>query len=165
MFRVYRATESPAPKVGGFVDIGSLAVDQYGTEAGMMHFSSLVRVLGSRWTRFIDCEVILQAMRLEGNNYRYTALPGLSAVMLSMQKSSLMNVFLAGALLAGSMRLAAEPSLQTWDLSAGMDTAILPGDDFLAYANGSWLRDTSIPPDRSSFGTFAQLRERAADAP
>jgi predicted metalloendopeptidase len=35
-----------------------------------------------------------------------------------MQKSSLMNVFPAGALLASSMLLAAEPSLQTSDLSA-----------------------------------------------
>lgn len=42
---------------------------------------------------------------------------------------------------------------------AAMDTAAKPGDDFYAYANGKWDKDTAIPVDRSSIGAFyvAQL--------
>ena len=42
---------------------------------------------------------------------------------------------------------------------AGMDTAVTPGDDFFAYANGTWLKSTEIPADRSSWGTGAELVE------
>jgi putative endopeptidase len=76
-----------------------------------------------------------------------------------MRKSSLINAIVACSLLASSMLLAAEPSLQASHLSADMDTSTQPGDDFFAYANGTWLKDTSIPPDRSWFGVFAQLRD------
>ena len=43
---------------------------------------------------------------------------------------------------------------------AGMDRSVAPGDDFFAYANGTWSRNTPIPPDRSSIGIFAMLAER-----
>lgn len=35
-----------------------------------------------------------------------------------------------------------------------MDTAVKPGDDFYAYANGNWQKTTAIPADRSSIGAF-----------
>jgi len=35
-----------------------------------------------------------------------------------------------------------------------MDTAVKPGDDFYAYANGNWQKATAIPADRSSIGAF-----------
>ena len=38
--------------------------------------------------------------------------------------------------------------------AAGMDLTIRPGDDFYHYANGNWERNTAIPADRSSFGSF-----------
>jgi predicted metalloendopeptidase len=38
---------------------------------------------------------------------------------------------------------------------AGMDRSVAPGDDFFGYANGTWLKETAIPPDRASFGTGA----------
>ena len=44
---------------------------------------------------------------------------------------------------------------------ADMDKAANPGDDFHRYANGHWLDATQIPADRSSWGEFARLRERA----
>ena len=40
------------------------------------------------------------------------------------------------------------------DLS-GMDRSVKPGDNFYDYANGSWLRETEIPADRSAFGSSA----------
>lgn len=46
--------------------------------------------------------------------------------------------------------------------TAGMDVSVKPGDDFFAYADGGWVKATEIPPDRSSFNTFAVLRDIAA---
>ena len=45
---------------------------------------------------------------------------------------------------------------------AGMDSAVAPGDDFFAYANGAWSKSTEIPPDRSSWGTSGILAELTA---
>jgi predicted metalloendopeptidase len=48
-------------------------------------------------------------------------------------------------------------------VAASMDRNVAPGDDFFAYANGSWVRNTLIPEDRSSVGGFFiadQERER-----
>ena len=33
-----------------------------------------------------------------------------------------------------------------------MDTAIKPGDDFFAYANGGWMKNNPIPADETSYG-------------
>ncbi|MGB7924278.1 MAG: M13 family metallopeptidase [Pyrinomonadaceae bacterium] len=43
----------------------------------------------------------------------------------------------------------------------GMDKSINPGDDFFGYANGSWMKSTPIPNDRSSYGVFDILAEEA----
>jgi len=42
---------------------------------------------------------------------------------------------------------------------AGMDRAVKPGDSFFDYANGTWLKTTEIPADRSSYGAGAMLAE------
>ncbi len=38
--------------------------------------------------------------------------------------------------------------------TSAMDTAVKPGDDFYAFANGGWMKATEIPADRSSIGGF-----------
>lgn len=43
----------------------------------------------------------------------------------------------------------------------GMDTSVAAGDDFVRYAVGKWIDATEIPPDRSSLGSVAVIRERA----
>src|SRR5579872_4162106 len=46
---------------------------------------------------------------------------------------------------------------------AWMDKSVAPGDDFFSYANGTWIKNTPIPADRSSIGAFwiaDQLREK-----
>ena len=35
-----------------------------------------------------------------------------------------------------------------------MDKSVAPGDDFFSYANGSWVKNTAIPADRSNIGAF-----------
>ncbi len=53
---------------------------------------------------------------------------------------------------------AAKPQLGTFGFdAAGMDTAVAPGDDFYAFANGTWTRTTAIPADRSNYGMFTAL--------
>ena len=48
----------------------------------------------------------------------------------------------------------------TWGVDLdGMDRTVKPGDDFFKYANGKWAASTSIPADRTSFGSFAILRD------
>jgi len=41
--------------------------------------------------------------------------------------------------------------------TAGMDQAVLPGDNFYQYANGTWAKNTPIPADRSNYGMFTKL--------
>lgn len=43
---------------------------------------------------------------------------------------------------------------------AGMDRSVKPGDDFFAYGNGTWIKKTEIPADRSRHGTFYELFEK-----
>jgi predicted metalloendopeptidase len=35
-----------------------------------------------------------------------------------------------------------------------MDKSVTPGDDFFSYADGSWVKNTAIPADRSRIGAF-----------
>ncbi|MFA5496367.1 MAG: M13 family metallopeptidase, partial [Porticoccaceae bacterium] len=57
---------------------------------------------------------------------------------------------------------AAEAPASGLDLG-GMDSDVRPQDDLFAYANGNWLRETTIPADKPSWGTFEILRERTID--
>ncbi len=52
------------------------------------------------------------------------------------------------------------PKYGTWGFDlAGRDAAIKPGDDFFRYANGAAVDRIEIPSDRTSYGSFALLRE------
>lgn len=48
------------------------------------------------------------------------------------------------------------------DLDA-MDKSIKPGDDFFAYMNGTWVKETEIPADKSNYGGFIILRDEAQE--
>jgi putative endopeptidase len=48
----------------------------------------------------------------------------------------------------------------TWGFdTSGMDRSVKPGDDWFNFVNGTWAKNTQIPPDRTSFGAFATLRD------
>src|SRR3954454_2966640 len=57
---------------------------------------------------------------------------------------------------------AAKPVYGDWgyDRSA-MDSSVKPGDDFWAYVNGTWDRNTKIAADRASAGPFVTLSDGA----
>ena len=48
------------------------------------------------------------------------------------------------------------------DLSA-MDTSVRPQDDFFNYVNGTWMKNTEIPSDKSRWGGFSILRDKATE--
>ena len=41
----------------------------------------------------------------------------------------------------------------------GMDTTVRPQDDYYAYANGNWLKETEIPADQFGWGSYMTLRD------
>jgi len=52
------------------------------------------------------------------------------------------------------------PKYGTWGFDlAGRDTSVEPGESFMRYANGAALDRMQIPSDRTSYGSFALLRE------
>ncbi|GAA4014300.1 M13 family metallopeptidase [Sphingomonas swuensis] len=53
---------------------------------------------------------------------------------------------------------APKPQLGTFGFdSQGMDSSMLPGDNFYTYANGTWAKNTPIPADKSNYGMFGAL--------
>ena len=56
------------------------------------------------------------------------------------------------ALLLGAAR--AEVNLQN------IDPTVKPQDDFFHYANGTWLKNVTIPSDQARWGSFVELRDR-----
>ncbi len=78
----------------------------------------------------------------------------------------------AGALAAavGALALGVRPAdAQTPVRALGIDTSnfdrsVRPQDDFYRFVNGRWVDRTEIPADRSSWGSFLELREQSANA-
>lgn len=48
------------------------------------------------------------------------------------------------------------------DLESGTDPGIRPGDDFFAYANGSWLKATEIPAGKQRWTARSEIGERTS---
>ena len=57
---------------------------------------------------------------------------------------------------------AGHAEIGAWGLDlATHDTTVKPGDDFYRYADGKWIDTHQIPPDRTSWGSFVELADRA----
>ena len=46
---------------------------------------------------------------------------------------------------------------------ANMDKSVRPQDNFYRYINGGWLKNTTIPGDKTAVGSFYDLRDTADD--
>ncbi|HXQ15250.1 MAG TPA: M13-type metalloendopeptidase [Caulobacteraceae bacterium] len=56
------------------------------------------------------------------------------------------------------------PHFGAWGFDlAGRDTSVTPGADFYGYANGTYVRNLQIPPDRARFGNFDALQALSED--
>jgi len=53
--------------------------------------------------------------------------------------------------------------LRSGILLANMDTTVAPGDNFTAYVNGTWERNTQVPADKSTYGIFHMLNDKAQE--
>ncbi len=84
----------------------------------------------------------------------------------SSRRAALATTLGMAALLAGAPARATDTAsasanaFGTWgfDLS-GRNTAAIPGNNFFDYANGTYVKDLVIPPDRTSWGAFNMLAE------
>src|SRR3954462_11185872 len=57
---------------------------------------------------------------------------------------------------------AAKPVYGDWGYdAAAMDRSVKPGDDFWAFVNGTWDKNTQIAADRASAGPFVSLSDAA----
>ena len=64
------------------------------------------------------------------------------------------------ALMAAPALAAGKPELGSFGFDeTGMDKAVKPGDDFVAYTSGTYLKTLEIPADKSNFGMFTKLRD------
>ncbi len=60
------------------------------------------------------------------------------------------------------------PAMQKTALASGidkanMDLSVRPQDNFYRYVNGAWLNSSEIPGDKTSIGSFYDLRDEADD--
>lgn len=64
---------------------------------------------------------------------------------------------------------AAAPAVQKAPLASGIeqaniDTSVRPQDNLYQYVNGGWLKSHDIPGDKTSIGSFIDLRDAADDS-
>ena len=75
--------------------------------------------------------------------------------MLTLATASLLAVSAVSA-------VAAKPVYGDWGYDAtAMDRSVKPGDDFWAYVNGNWDKNTQIAADRASAGPFVALSDKS----
>jgi predicted metalloendopeptidase len=84
--------------------------------------------------------------------------------MLKIRRAAMVAVSLLSLSLAAAFASAADgkPEIGTWgfDLTA-IDPSVKPGDDFFRYAGGTWMKNTQIPAEKTSYGSFVMLRDKS----
>jgi len=73
-------------------------------------------------------------------------------------------IVLASALILNSCgKSENEKPLQSGIVLKNMDTLVKPGDNFDAYVNGTWIKNTKIPDDKSAFGAFDVIYDKSQE--
>ena len=93
-----------------------------------------------------------------------------------MKKHFFLLLPVLGAALTGcpsnSLKTAGSADGKPDILYAALDTTVAPGDDFFAYANGTWIKNNPIPASESNMGIgkkvqdeiYARLRQTSIEA-
>ncbi|MFZ6871744.1 M13 family metallopeptidase [Undibacterium sp. Di27W] len=79
---------------------------------------------------------------------------------LKPMTSMCLQVMLALSLMHGNVHAMGETA-DVVKKEAGMDTSVLPGDDFYRYVNGGWLKSAIIPDHKTAVGNFDSLIEES----
>ncbi|WP_374584621.1 M13 family metallopeptidase [Pseudoduganella sp.] len=74
-------------------------------------------------------------------------------------KRKILSAIVIGLFTANAAIAAGKTALKSGIETASMDKSVRAADDFYLYTNGSWMKNTPIPADRASWGTFAQMSE------
>jgi putative endopeptidase len=73
-------------------------------------------------------------------------------------------IFLAIVLLGGCKSVPEkQETLSSGVILENMDTTVRPGDNFSRYVNGTWIKKTPIPADKSSYSVAHILNDRAQE--
>jgi putative endopeptidase len=75
-------------------------------------------------------------------------------------KSPFFTLVTAALLLSASMARADSTPISGIQ-AADMDKTVRPQDDLFQYANGTWLQNVPIPPDRASYGVGSMMTEHS----
>ena len=76
----------------------------------------------------------------------------------SVRRALAVSLFVAAGAAAMTARQA--PRGLGVDL-AGFDRSVRPQDDFNRFVNGTWMKTTEIPADRSTWGSFVELSDKS----
>src|SRR5689334_5802406 len=75
------------------------------------------------------------------------------------RRMRVLSILLGSALMLCA-QAAPAPQIGTFGFDEpGMDRSVKPGDDFFAYANGTWIRNTPIPADKPAYGSYIVQEE------
>ena len=56
-----------------------------------------------------------------------------------------------------------QQTLSSGIILENMDTTVKPGDNFSRYVNGTWMKKTPIPADKSSYSVGHMLNDQAQE--
>lgn len=76
-----------------------------------------------------------------------------------MKKNTIARVAVLALVTLSTVPLNAQEKKPGIDLSL-MDKSVLPNDDFFNFVNGTWVKNTEIPADRTRWGSFDELRQK-----
>jgi len=88
---------------------------------------------------------------------------GINVQKLVISATALLFIAACGQQAAEQEVAEAPQELRSGISLAGMDTSVRPGDDFFSYVNGTWIAETEMPADKSSYGRFTVLRDDSED--
>ncbi|WP_292389928.1 M13 family metallopeptidase [Methanosarcina sp. UBA5] len=92
-----------------------------------------------------------------------------------MEKEGVICLFAFGIVLVNALTLVvfgfSETSMSNISTSekekafdpGSMNLSVKPGDDFYEYAEGAWIKNHPVPPDKTRYGEFAIVEDRTYD--
>lgn len=76
-----------------------------------------------------------------------------------MKKNTIAKVAMLALVTLSTAPVNAQEKKPGIDLSL-MDKSVRPNDDFFNFVNGTWVKNTEIPADRTRWGSFDELRQK-----